>query len=74
MKMVLSGTLTKKPLRINTNANEGLKGAICFFVKKGDMITRILMNDDQHIMIEEASLEKMGAKIDILKLVNHYKN
>jgi len=49
------------------NGNEGLKGVVCFFVKKGDFITRTLIDEHQHILHDDQSLEGMATKIDLLK-------
>jgi len=43
--------------------------AICFFVKKDDYITRVLVGEKQQILHEDTSLEGMACKIDFLRLV-----
>lgn len=43
--------------------------AVCFFAKKGDEITRVLVGENQKVLAEESSLEAMAIKIDILRAV-----
>jgi|GEM_PF-3018914 len=51
---------------------KGLKGVMCFFVKKGDDINRVLINDQQQILADDRSLEQICVKIDLMKIVKNY--
>jgi len=46
--------------------------AACFFVKKEDQITRVLINDKQQIIAEDTSLEGMAVKIDQLRILKSF--
>lgn len=52
--------------------SDGLKGVVCFYVKKKDHVTRILINDKQEILKESQGLEDMAAFIDILRVQQMY--
>lgn len=49
------------------NGNPGLKNVACFFVKKDEMVTRVLIDDQQRVLHEDTALDGMATKIDILK-------
>ncbi|GJQ43686.1 MAG: hypothetical protein JETCAE03_31840 [Ignavibacteriaceae bacterium] len=49
------------------NGNPGLKNVACFFVKKDEMVTRVLIDHKQRILHEDTALDGMATKIDILK-------
>lgn len=51
------------------NGNKGLKNVGCFFVKKGDDVHRVLINDKQQILHSATSMEGMCVKIDMLKMI-----
>ena len=57
---------TKKNVLNNTRP---LKAA-CFFLRKGDFFTRVLIGPNQLILHEDTTLEGMACKIDWLRLVN----
>lgn len=46
--------------------------AVCFYVKKDDTLTRILVGANQEVLHEDTSLDGMACKIDILRLANSY--
>jgi hypothetical protein len=60
--------------RQDTITHKGLRNVACFTVRKDDVITRIMIDNKQHILFETPSLVAMGEKIDILKVLQHYKN
>jgi hypothetical protein len=47
---------------------KGLENIVCFFIKKGKRVTRVLVDDKQNILYENTSLEAIAAKIDMLKI------
>jgi hypothetical protein len=45
--------------------------AICFYVtKEGKLLSRVLIDENQNVLHDDATLEGMAAKIDFLRLVN----
>lgn len=60
---------TNKWLRKDmVNGVKGIKDHACFFVKKGDDITRVLIDSKQNIIKDDKNWEGMLAFIDILKV------
>jgi len=53
------------------NNNPPLK-ANCFFAKRGEEVTRVLIDKNQNILHHDTSLEGMCAKIDVLRLLENY--
>ena len=48
--------------------------AVCFFVvKDGELMSRVLVGEQQNILHEDNSLEGMSVKIDILRLAGMMK-
>lgn len=47
----------------------GLKKAMCFFIKKGEFVTRGII-DDGKLVADAQGLEDMAVKIDCLKMLN----
>ena len=52
------------------NGVKGIKNIVCFFVRKGDTLTRILIGENQKVIYEHTNWESMLAYIDILKVAN----
>ena len=49
-------------------ARKKLKDVVCFYVKKGDVIKRVLIDNKQNILHEDTTMDGMACKIDFLKL------
>lgn len=47
---------------------KGLTDVFCFFVKKGDQIERVLVDDKQNILKSHTNWEALCAFVDMLKL------
>ena len=51
------------------HGNKGLEFAICYFMKKGDFVTRMLVNNEtQTPMHQDQTLEGMACFIDMARL------
>lgn len=49
------------------NEQEGLADVAAFFVKNGEQIERVLINNAQQILHSDTTLEGMAVKIDALR-------
>ena len=67
----LDKSMTKYALEDSTIGNPGLKDVFCFYVKKGDDISRVLINNKHQVLYETSTLDQMAAHIDILKIVRN---
>ena len=47
---------------------KGLMNVAVFFVKTEDHVTRLAIDDEQNVLIEDTTLEGMGTKLDFLKI------
>ena len=54
------------------NNNKGLKSVYVFFVRKEDEWDWVAIDNEQNILAVEQSLDALGAKLDILKVSNHF--
>ena len=54
------------------NGVNGIKDMACFFVKKGEDVTRVLIDSNQKIIKSDKSWESMLCYIDIIKLDRSY--
>jgi hypothetical protein len=49
--------------------HKGLKNVVGFYVKKGNDITRVLIDNKQRVLSEDQTLDGMYTKVDILKFI-----
>ena len=59
--------------REGMNKIKPLKNVMCFYVKKGDDITRCMIDNNQKVLCEDTSLEGMAWKIDMIRLTRSMK-
>jgi len=63
---------TKDVALIDGRTRKGLKNVVAFFVKKGESVRSVLINNKQEIVAEHESFVGLCSRIDMLKVWEDY--
>lgn len=53
---------------------KGLKGVVAFYVKKGNVVKSVLINEEQDIICEADGFIGLASKIDVEKIYQDYRS